>query len=168
MRFILFMLLLLMIQCVNAQNISYSISVPNGGRAGVTQLPTQVDTNHYYSYREINNLAKPNIGWSSYYQAMGELSYPETAKNQKIQCSLIIGFKIDEKGEVVSVTIGSFQEDGKWGKCADCETLIIDFFKNIQWIPGHLHHKNVKTINYEEVQFTIYDPDSKEVFNPFE
>ena len=167
MRFINTVLVLLMFQCASAQNISYSIAVPNSGRAGVTELPTTIDTSHFYSYREINHLAKPTLGWNSYYQLMGELEYPEHAKNRKIQSSIIVGFKVDKNGEIIRVFIESFRESSKWKKCEACETLIIDFFMGIEWLPGQINNENVKTINYEEVSFTIYDPKSNRNNSPF-
>lgn len=151
-------------QNVTAQGISYSIHFPPGGREGIgtKALPITIDTTHYYTIIEIRDLAKPANGWSEFYKGVDTLVYPKKAKDQKLQTSLTVEYRIDATGVVDSVFIRYRETKGRWTKCLDCEKLILDYFSNTKWVPGKIEEVPVKTVDYSHVEFTIYDPNSKQ------
>lgn len=167
MKLVLYILFLFLAENLMAQDLKYAIRFPPGGRLGVTDLPDSIDTKHFYTHREIKDLAEPASGWTMFYKKVDSLDYPQKAKEQKLQSSMTVEFRINETGLVDSVFIKSFQNKGRWTKCEACETLIIDYFKNAKWIPGRIGDVAVKTVDYAYVEFRIFDPNSKEPFSPF-
>lgn len=59
-----------------AQDIEYSIYVPDGARETAEKLPDSIDMNHYYSLLEISVLPKPVDSWEVFYRNMDTLEYP--------------------------------------------------------------------------------------------
>jgi len=168
MKFILCIFTILLFGSVFAQDIKYSISVPSGGRSAAQRLPTTIDTNHYYSYREIKELAQPKDGWTTFYDGMKNLTYPEDAKKRKLQSAMNVAYKINERGEVDSVYIHSVESYSGSQKCASCEALILDYFKNTTWTAGRVRDIPVKTIDFMLIEFKIYDPNGNvPTMNPF-
>lgn len=147
--------------CLSAQDIRYSISVPNGVRGAAKELPDSIDSNHYYSYQEIRKHAEPTAGWDAFYHEMDSLNYPDEAKKLKIQSSMTVAYKINEFGGVDSVYIHDVDSYGRWKECHSCEMLMIEFLKNTEWTPGKVGEIPVKSIDYLYVRFSIYDPNSK-------
>lgn len=169
MRLLTSILYLFLLQNLSAQDTRYSIHFPPGGREGIGSkaLPSPIDTTHYYTVREIRDLAKPANGWSEFYKGVETLAYPKKAKDQKLQTSLTVEYRIDATGVVDSVFIRYRAAKGRWTKCLDCEKLILDYFRNTRWIPGKIEEVAVKTVDYSYVEFTIYDPNSKQAQSPF-
>lgn len=164
MRFIICLFILITSQYLIAQEVQYSISAPSTARWGGNKVPqNSVDKNRFYKYNELDFLAKPADGWKQFYDGLNALDYPQTAKARKLQTSLTIEFRIDEYGVVDSVYVRSFNRS----KCADCEKLVLDYFKNTQWLPGKIRDIPVKIIDEAYIEFTIYDPNSKKKENPF-
>ncbi len=165
MRFILIVFTFLFIGAVSAQDVRYSISVPNGGRMGYEKLPDSIDTSHYYTHREIRYLAEPADGWSSFYDRLKTLEYPQQAKNKKLQSGITVGYQVNELGILDSVYILRVDIGGKWKKCLICEELILDFFRNFNWKAGTLLEESVKTVDYVNIEFRIYDPNANKESN---
>ena len=164
MRFTICLLILFISQNFIAQEVQYSIGAPPGARWGGNKVPqNSVDNNRFYKYNELDFLAKPVVGWEQFYYGLKALDYPQKAKAQKLQTSLTIEYRIDEHGVIDSVYVRSFN----WSKCVDCEKLVLDYFKNAQWLPGKIRDIPVKTIDEAYIEFTIYDPNSKKKENPF-
>ncbi len=164
MKFLASIFFLLLLQSAAAQDVKYSIHFPSGSRQGIgsKSLPNPIDTSIYYSYREIRDLAKPANGWTDFYAGVDKLVYPKTAKIKKLQTSLIIEYRIDANGFVDSVFIRHREVGGRWANCVDCEKLILDYFRNTKWIPRKIEEVPVKTTDDSHVEFTIYDPNSKQ------
>ena len=167
MKFVLHLLMLLIAENILAQEITYSIHFPPGGRLGVTDLPESIDTNHFYTYREIKDLAEPTNGWTAFYSNIDTLEYPQEAIEKKLQSSMTVVYKIDENGLVDSVFIESVQNYGNWTKCVACEAQILTYFKESKWSPGRINEIAVKTIDYTYVEFIIQDPNSEKTLGPF-
>ncbi len=168
MKFILFILSILMCGSVFAQDIKYSIGVPSGVRGSAQHLPTSIDTNHYYSDREIRELAQPKDGWTSFYRGMDSLTYPQEAKKRKLQSAMKVTFKVNEYGVLDTVYIHSLESYSISQKCTSCEALIVDYFKNTTWTAGKVRDTAVKTIDFMLIEFKIYDPNgSVPTMNPF-
>lgn len=164
MRFIICLFILFFTQNLISQDVKYSISAPPGARSGGNKVPTNsIDQNRFYKYNELDFLAKPVDGWEQFYDGLNALDYPQTAKARKLQTSLTIEFRIDEHGSVDSVYVRSFDRS----KCVDCEKLVLDYFKNVKWLPGKIRDISVKTIDEAYIEFTIYDPNSKKKESPF-
>ena len=167
MRFLLIAFVFLIVDVAFAQDLRYSISVPNGGRMGCEKLPDSIGMNHYYSHREIRRLAEPADGWDSFYDKLKTLEYPRQAKIKKLQSSLKVEYLVNEYGILDSVYIKHVDIGGKWKKCLVCEELILDFFKELTWKAGTLHNGSVKTVDYTYIEFSIYDPNAKKGNSPF-
>lgn len=152
-----------------AQELVYSIGFPPGAREGLGSKaePTIIDTNHYYSYREIRKLAEPANGWQAFYDGVESLQYPKKAKAQKLQAFLTIEYRIDAQGNVDEVIIHNDEKSGSSSTCSDCEKLMLDYFKNTKWLPGKIGDEPVKTVDYSHVEFSIYDPKGKRINQPF-
>ncbi len=168
MKFTLCVFTFLLFGNLLAQDLRYSIHAPPGARGAAQHLPDSIDTNHYYSALEIRDLAQPADGWEAFCNGMDSLVYPKEAKEKKLQTSMRVVFQINESGVVDSVFIASVENHGKWKKCAACENLILDYFKNTQWLAGKIGDIPVKTIDFTFIDFTIYDPKNPEkTANPF-
>lgn len=141
-----------------AQKVRYSIDTPPGAREGPRDLPTSIDTNHYYTYLEIRNLPKPSAGWSDFYEKMDSLDYPPQAKKQKLQTSMTIFYQIDEYENLDSVSVQSIHNYGKWTKCGPCETQILDFIRQTQWSAGKINDTHVKSEDWLIIEYSIFDP----------
>jgi hypothetical protein len=168
MKFVLYILALFLAENTLSQEIEYYIHFPPGGRLGVKELPTSIDTSHFYTYREIRDLAEPADGWETFYRNIDTLDYPKDAKAKKLESSMIVAYRIDENGLVDSVYVSSVRNNDRWSKCASCEALIIDYFKNTKWTPGRIGEVAVKSIDSADLQFIIRDPNSKKVHSPFD
>jgi hypothetical protein len=160
MKLILTIFALLTLECSVAQEFTYSISAPPGVREGVgsKQLPDSIDQNHYYSYTEIRELAKPLDGWDNFYRNMETFEYPKDAKERKLQSAMTVAFQINENGQVDSVFIKSVDPDnGNLTKCKSCEELILDYFSNTKWSAGKIGEVPVKTTDDVFILFTIHN-----------
>lgn len=160
---ILLVILLFVEPSILAQEIKYTISVPSGGGMGVKKLPYNIDYQHYYASNEIKDMAIPVVGWSTFYSEIEKLKYPESAKKEKIKTLIVLTIQIDENGNIDKVIVS----DSGNMVCKDCEKLIIDFVKNIKWLPGKIGDIHVKTSNSLMVSFSIYNPAEKSTDNPF-
>lgn len=165
MRFILSVFVFLIVNVTSAQDVTYSISVPNGGRMGYEKLPDSIDTSHYYTHREIRYLAEPADGWPSFYDKMKTLEYPLQAKSKKLQSRITVGYRVNELGILDSVYVLRVDIERKWKKCLTCEEVILDFFRDINWKAGTLLGEPVKTVDYVNIEFRIYDPNAKKESN---
>jgi hypothetical protein len=154
-----------MVENAAAQELSYSIHFPPGAREGVRNLPDSIDPNHYYTYREIRNLAVPTKGWEAFRAYFDTLEYPQEAKKRKLQSVMTVAYKIDENGTVDSVYIQSVEHYGPFTKCEPCEAIMLDYIKHVQWSPGRIGETPVKTKDYVDVEFRIRDP--KKIPGPF-
>lgn len=169
-KYILSILALVIFEYSSAQDIKYITNAPPGARLGVGDqgLPESIDTAHYYSHREIKKLAEPIDGWTNFYKGLDSLTYPQEAKEGKLESSMTVVFRVNENGVLDTVFIESVEEYGRWQKCASCEALIIDYFKNTEWSAGKIRDTPVKTTDYTFILFRIYDPNSEEPSdNPF-
>jgi hypothetical protein len=163
MKYILYIVTLLIVQNLKAQELKYYIDFPPGTKPGrgATEEPDSIDTNYFYTYTEIKKIAEPVIGWTKFYNNIDTLDYPQEAKKQKLQTRMTVVYKVDEKGLVDTVYIKSVESHGRWVKCQPCEALIIDYFKNSKWTPGRIGETFVKTFDSAFVEFSIYDPKGK-------
>jgi len=171
MRYCLMLLFaLFIVSNLDAQQISYRIYVPNGAYGGLEKLAEEIDSTHYYTHREIRYRAEPENGWSDFYERIRKLSYPEKAKIKKQQASMVVFYKVNEKGIVDSVYVERYSTQGKWSKCSSCEALIMDLIEDSKWKPGRIGDVSVKTIDFLTVHFEIHDPNAEKEdsdFNPF-
>lgn len=156
-KYILSILALIILEYSTAQDVKYFIDViPQVALAVSDQdLPESIDTTHYYSYNEIKEHSKPLDGWTNFYKNLDSLKYPKDAKEGKIQSLMTVGYQVNERGVLDSVFIESFEKKGDWQKCASCEDLIIDYFKDIRWNAGKIRGTPVKTTDYILIEFTI-------------
>ena len=169
MKLLFAIVTLLIVQNLTAQDLKYYIDFPPGTKPGIgaTDEPDSIDTNYFYTYTEIKNIAEPAIGWTEFNNNIDTLDYPQEAKEQNLQTRMTVVYKIDEKGFVDTVYIKSVENHGRWAKCQPCEALIIDFFKDSKWSPGRIGKTFVKTVDSAYVEFSIYDPKAKKIEIPF-
>jgi hypothetical protein len=169
MKYLLYIVALLIVQNLTAQDLKYYIDFPSGTKPGrgATKEPDSIDPNYFYTYTEIKKIAEPAIGWTEFYNNLDTLDYPQEAKEQKLQTRMTVVYKIDEKGFVDTVYIESVESHGRWVKCPPCEVLIIDYFKNSKWSPGRSGETFVKTFDSAYIEFSIYDPKAKKIKGPF-
>ncbi len=168
MRLILIVFTFLFVGVVSAQDVTYSISVPNGSRMGYEKLPDSIDTSHYYTHREIRYLAEPADGWPSFYDRMKTLEYPEQAKKKKLQSRITVGYQVNDFGVLDSVYILRVDIGGSWKKCLVCEEFALNFFRDLKWKVGNLRGVPIKTIDYLELEFRVYEPNAKKESSPFD
>lgn len=145
----------------SSTEMKYYITVPNSGRMGATSLPDSIDDNHYYTVREIKEMAEPVNGWEHFYEGLNKLEYPAEAKKKEQQAFFAVRYQINERGEADSVYVSSVKEANCFEKCSSCEALVIEYFKNTEWKSGSVRDTAVKTVDYYYVEFTFSGPKSK-------
>jgi TonB family protein len=115
-------------------------TVPTGPASGLPEIPVMLDT-QWYTARQVDR--RPEL------MTPALPSYPEEARRQGIQGSVVIEVHIDEYGRVHEIAVLEANPPGVF------EAAVLDVYGKAQFSPALLHGRPVRYIGKYRVSFEL-------------